>query len=243
MIVGVTEQLGTEIEICEGAKDLNCLKDLNVSEIEKLFLNIHKPVSLKFLKDFTNLKQLLVAGSIKNPESISQCLSIENLAIQGATIDSLDFATVLPLKQLSLEDVKTRVDKLVIPNIPSLEHLGLAGVHKVGDLDFLGDFTGLRTLTLSWLKTKKLFNFIKLVHLERLVMYRMLHLTSIKELATATALNFLAITETPKLKMQELNVAANMKKLEKLHISYITANPNSYIQYVKEIGLGHLLYD
>jgi hypothetical protein len=237
-----SDELGIEIEIYE-SKDLEQLSEINIPEIDKLYLHICKPVSLKFLKEFTNLKQLIIVGSIKNPAPIAQCTTVEKLMIGGTAIDSLDFAAALPLKQLSLENVKTRIDRLVIPNISTLEHLGLTGVHKVGELDFLSDFAGLRELTLSWLKTKRLFDFSKLKHLERLVMYRMLHLTNIKELATAPVLNFLSITETPKLKMQELNVAANIKSLEKLNISYITENPNSYKRYVQEIGLEHLLQE
>lgn len=237
-----SEELGTEVHIYE-PKDLEQLSEINIPETDRLYLHICKPVSLKFLKDFSNLKQLIIRGSLKNPAPIAQCTTVEKLLIGGTTIDSLDFAANLPLKTLGLEDIKTRVDRLIIPNIPTLENLGLAGVHKVGDLDFLSDFTELRKLTLSWLKTKRLFDFSKLSHLECLVIYRMLHLTSIKELATIPALNLLAITETPKLKMQELNVAAHIKSLEKLHISYITENPNSYKRYVQEIGLGHLLQD
>ena len=237
-----SDELGTEIHIYE-PKDLEQVPEINIPETDRLYLHICKPVSLKFLKEFTNLKELMIRGSLKNPAPIAQCTTIEKLSIGGTTIDSLDFATTLPLKTLSLEDVKTRVDRLVIPNIPTLEHLGLTGVHKVGDLDFLSDFTGLRTLMLSWLKTKRLFDFSRLPHLERLEMYRMLHLTSIRELATASALKFLSITETPKLKMQELKVIAAMKSLEKLHIPYITENPNSYKRYVQEIGSGHLLYE
>lgn len=241
-MITLSKELGTEIHIHE-SKDLKQLSELNIPEIDRLYVHAYKPVSLKFLREFTSLKDLCIRGSIKNPSPIAECRTVERLSIGGTTIDSLDFAETLPLKTLSLEIVKTRVDRLVIPNIPTLEHLGLTGVHKVGDLDFLSDFIGLRTLDLLWLKTKRLFDFSKLLHLERLVMYRMLHLTSIKELATASALNFLAITETPKLKMQELKVAANMKSLEKLHISGITENPNSYKRYVQEIGQGHLLCD
>ena len=238
-----SDELGTEIHIYE-SKDLEQISEINASETDRLYLHICKPVSLKFLKEFTTLKELFIRGSIKNPVPIAQCTTIEKLMIGSTTIDNLDFATALPLKILGFEDVKTRVDRLIIPNIPTLESLGIAGVHKVGDLDFLSDFVGLRELYLSWLKTKKLFDFSKLQRLERLSMYRMLHLTSIKELATATApaLNFLSIIETPKVKMQELNVMAKIKSLEKLHISFITENPNSYKRYIQEIGLGHLLY-
>jgi hypothetical protein len=242
MIVGKTEELGIEIAI-DGTKDLDCLKELDIAVIDKLFLHMYKPISLKFLKDFPNLKQLLIVGSLKNLEFIAQCSTIEELALQNGTIDSLDFTLNLSLKKLVLENIKTRVDRLEIPNIPTLENLGLSGIHKVGDLDFLSDFIGLRELTLSWLKAKRLFDFSNLRHLECLYMYRMLHLTNIKELSTASALNFLSITETPKLKMQELKVVANMKSLEKLHIPFITENPNSYKRYVQELGYGNLLYD
>ena len=60
------------------------------------------------------------------------------------------------------------------------EELGVdIAIDGTKDLDFLSDFIGLRELTLSWLKTKRLFNFFNLQYLERLHMYRTLHLTSI----------------------------------------------------------------
>ena len=91
---------------------------------------------------------------MKNLELIAQCSTIEELATQNGTIDGLDFTLKFPLEKLVLDNIKTRVDKLVIPNISTLESFGLSGVHKVGDLDFLSNFIGLRELTLSWLKTK-----------------------------------------------------------------------------------------
>lgn len=242
MIVGESE-LGIEIVIYEGAKDLDCLKHLDVSNIKKLYVAMHKPVSLKFLKDFISLKQLTLSGSLKNPAPISDCRTIEYLSIHGSTIDSLDFIAALPLKLLSLEDIKTRIERLVIPNIPTLEDLSLSGVHKVGDLDFLSDFKGLRSLSLSWLKSKRLFDFTKLSELESLYFYRMLHLTDITALATVPALNMLTFIETPKIKMKELTVVSKIKSLQKLNISYINENPNSYKRFIEELGQGDLLSD
>jgi len=45
MIVGKTEKLGVEITI-NGTKDLDCLKELDIAVIDKLFLHIYKPISL-----------------------------------------------------------------------------------------------------------------------------------------------------------------------------------------------------
>lgn len=233
----------TYIEINE-AKDLECLKNIDVQNVEKLNLSIHKPISLKFLKDFKNLKELVVAGSLKNHTPIALCTNLESLGIIGTTIDSLDFICDLSLKWLALEDIKSKVERLEIPNLPTIEYLGLRKVSKIHDLDFLAEFMFLRHLTFGELKSTHLFSFSKLEKLETLHLYKMKHLTNISELETAKNLKELIIMEnTPKLKISELSIVSKIKNLEKLNIDYITENnPNAYKKYIKEIGFEHLLH-
>jgi hypothetical protein len=182
-----------EIEISNGAKDLDLLKGKALAEIEDLSLIIFKPVSLKFLRDFKNLKRLMVAGSVKDYSPIADCSSLEILHLSGGTIDELDFIKPLSIHTLTLEVNKSKGDTLIVPHLPALENIHITQVASIVDLSFLSDFVGLKHIALFHLKSDRLFDFSKLEKLEQLYLTNMFNLKELSHLKSIRALQLLYI--------------------------------------------------
>lgn len=182
-----------EIEISNGAKDLDILKGKSLAEIEDLSLIIFKPVSLKFLREFKNLKRLMVAGSVKDYSPIADCSALEILHLSGGTIDKLDFIKPLSINTLMLEVNKSKQDILVIPNLTSLENIHLTQVEGMVDLSFFSDFAGLKRIDLFHLKSDQLFDFSRLKKLEQLSLTNMFNLKELSHLKSIPALKLLYI--------------------------------------------------
>jgi hypothetical protein len=182
-----------EIEISNGAKDLDILEGKVLSDIEDLSLIIFKPVSLKFLRDLKNLKRLMVAGNVKDYSPIAGCSSLENLYLSGGIIDELDFITPLSIHTLTLEGNNSKGDTLVIPNLTSLENIHITQVGSIADLSFLSEFAGLKRIDLFNLKSSQLFDFSHLRQLEQLHLTNMFHLKELSHLTSIPALQLLFI--------------------------------------------------
>ncbi|MFB9077944.1 hypothetical protein ACFFLS_04660 [Flavobacterium procerum] len=182
-----------EIEI-NGAKDIAFLKNSNLDDIEDLSLLIYTPVSLRFLKNFKNLKRLLIAGSIKDYSPVSGCTTLETLHIStSGAIDNLDFIKPLSIKTLELECFRTKAKPFIIPNLETIESLSISSVSAIADLSFLSEFTNLEKLFLFEQQSKVLFGFTKLKKLEVLHLTNMFHLKNFQELKTIPQLETLNI--------------------------------------------------
>lgn len=202
-----------EIEILNGAKDLDLLKGKTLTEIEDLSLIIFKPVSLKFLRDFKNLKRLMVAGSVKDYSPIGDCLALEILHLSGGTIDDLDFIKPLSIHTLTLEGNKSKGDVLIVPNLASLENIHLTQVGSIVDLSFLSDFVGLKCIHLFDLKPDQLFDFSKLKNLEKLYLTNMFHLKELSHLKSIPALQLLYIHQFFVNRKVKIDVKAALLKI------------------------------
>ncbi|WP_300674578.1 hypothetical protein [Soonwooa sp.] len=182
-----------EIEIND-AKDIQFLKDKNLDEVEDLHLHIYKLISLRFIKNFKNLKSLLVGGSVKDYAPISDCISLESLYIStSGAINDLDFIKPLSIKDLRLESFRTKSKDFSIPNLESMESLEISSVSAIVNLDFLEDFTSLKRLSLFNLQSKELFDFSKLKNLEVLELTNMFHLKNFQDLKSLQQLEDLRI--------------------------------------------------
>ncbi|SEW52769.1 hypothetical protein [Chitinophaga arvensicola] len=182
-----------EIEISTGAKDLEVLKGKDLTIIEELSLILFKPLSLKFLKDFTHLKKLMISGTVKDYSPLAGCDTLEILHLSGGTIDELDFIRTLSIHTLILEASKSRVDTLVIPNLTSLENIRISEVGSMADLSFLSDFSSLKSIALFHLKSEQLFEGSALHQLERLYLTNMFNLKDLSRLKSFPSLQLLYI--------------------------------------------------
>lgn len=182
-----------EIEISAGIRDLDILKHIDPGDIEDLSLIVFKPVSLKFLRQFGNLKRLMIAGSIKDYTPVSDCLSLQELHLSGGTIDNLEFISRLSIKTLTLEGNKSRVSQLLIPNITTLENISLSEVPWITDLSFLSNFTGLKSISLFALQPTRLFDFSKLTVLKNLFLTNMFHLSDLSALKSVSQMDLLYV--------------------------------------------------
>lgn len=222
-----------EIEISNGVKDLNILKDRDLSEIKELMLIFFKLVSLKFLKNFKNLERLTLGGSIKDFSPVSECLTLKELQISGGSLESLDFIKNLSIKTLTIDTFKSKTKELTIPNIKSLEKLNISEVPGIVDLSFLSEFETLQSLTLFHLKSKKLFDFSKLTNLKDLSLISMNHLANLAELNNAKSVEKLRITDdrfgSAKTKLNTksalLKILPGLTNLKALTLDDKTSNP------------------
>ncbi|QQT24641.1 hypothetical protein [Sphingobacterium spiritivorum] len=183
-----------EIEISNGVKDLDILKDRGLSEIKDLMLIFFKPISLKFLKNFTHLERLTLSGSIKDFSPVSECLTLRELQISGGSLENLDFIKSLSIKSLTIDTFKSKTKDFTVPNIKSLEKLVISEVPCIVDLTFLSEFESLKSLMLFHLKSKNLFNFSKLTNLKDVSLVSMNYLSGLSELKDAKGLEQLRIT-------------------------------------------------
>ncbi|MGJ1432360.1 hypothetical protein ACR79M_13630 [Sphingobacterium spiritivorum] len=183
-----------EIEISNGVKDLDILKDRDLSEIKDLMLIFFKPISLKFLKNFTNLERLTLSGSIKDFSPVSECLTLRELQISGGSLENLDFIKSLSIKSLTIDTFKSKTKDFTVPNIKSLEKLVISEVPCIVDLTFLSEFESLKSLMLFHLKSKNLFNFSKLTNLKDVSLVSMNYLSGLSALKDAKGLEQLRIT-------------------------------------------------
>ena len=187
------EKSKLEIEIND-AKDIENLKNINLDEIEDLSLYFYKPISLRFVKNFKNLKRLLISGSIKDYTPISSCATLKILYIStSGAIDNLDFIKYLSIKNLTLESFRTKSNNFSIPNLETIETLNISLVSAIVDLSFLADFPNLKNLFLFELQSKVLFDFTKLKKLEVLTLTNMFHLKNLQELKTIQKLEELTV--------------------------------------------------
>ncbi|MGJ1420283.1 hypothetical protein ACR79T_11705 [Sphingobacterium spiritivorum] len=183
-----------EIEISNGVKDLDILKDRDLSEIRDLMLIFFKPISLKFLKNFTNIERLTLAGSIRDFSPVSECLTLKELQISGGSLENLDFIKNLSIKSLTIDTFKSKTKEFTIPNLKSLERLVITEVPCIVDLSFLSEFEGLQSLMLFHLKSKNLFDLSKLTNLKDISLISMNYLTGLSELKDAKSVEQLCIT-------------------------------------------------
>lgn len=185
--------LELSIEI-NGRKDIENLKNINLDEIEDLYLYIYTPISLSFLKKFNNLKKLLIGGHVKDYTPVTSCKYLEFLHIStSGAIDNLDFIKNLSIKTLELESFRTKNKDFYIPNIKTLEILNISSVSAIINLEFLSDFTSLKNITLFQLQSKIMFDCTKLEQLETLRLINMFHLRDFQELKTIQKLENLTI--------------------------------------------------
>ena len=240
-----------EIEIFNGVKDLDILKDRDLSEIKELMLIFFKPISLKFLKDFKNLERLTLSGSIKDFSPVSECLTLKELQISGGNLENLDFIENLLIKSLIVDTFKSKTKEMTIPNVKSLERLDISEVPSIIDLIFLSDFETLQSLTLFHLKSKKLFDFSNLSNLQNLSLISMNHLGSLTELKNAKSIEKLRITDDRfgsaktklNVKSELLKIIPNLTNLKTLILDDKTSNPtiktfNNIEEINKELNIG-----
>lgn len=223
-----------EIEISNGTKDLDILKNRDLSEIKELMLIFFKPLSIKFLKDFKNLERLTLAGSIKDFSPVSECSTLKELQISGGSLENLDFIKNLSIKSLTIDIFKSKTKTFIIPNIKSLESLTISEVPCIDNLSFLSEFETLQRLTLFHLKSKILFDFSRLTNLKDLSLISMNHLKNLMELKDAKNLEKLCITDQrfgaskPKInaKAELLKILPNLKDLKSLTLDDKTNLPS-----------------
>lgn len=224
-----------EIEISNGVKDLDILKDRDLSEIKDLMLIFFKPISLKFLRNFTNLERLTLAGSIKDFSIVSECSTLKELQISGGSLENLDFIKNLSIKSLTIDTFRSKKN-FTIPNVKSLESLTITEVPCIVDLSFLSEFETLQSLTLFHLKSKNLFDFSRLTNLKDLSLISMNHLKSLKELNNAISVEKLRITDdrfgSAKTK---LNVKSELLKIlpSLKHLKTLTLDDKTNIPTIK----------
>lgn len=173
-----------DIEI-NSAKDIDVLKTYNTDEIDTLNLYIYTSISLKFISKLTNLKSLLIAGSVKDLSPVSQCKSLTALMISNkGAVNTLDFLQELSLETLKLESFTSKIDHLAFPVLPSLRHIEISGVAKINDLAFLEDFSAIEKLFLFELNARQLLDFSTLKQLKELRLTNMFHLKDLSALVT-----------------------------------------------------------
>ncbi len=182
-----------EIEMNEGLKDLEILKAIDLDEVEEFNIYFWKPLSLRFLKDFKNLKKLMIVGRVKDFSHVSNCSSLEELYISGGPVNSLDFIKSLSIHTLRLEQIRSDTDSFIIPNLKTLEYIAISTASKIVDLSFLSEFSQIKKLSFYDLKSKNLFDFSKLTNLQTVTLTNMFHLKNFSELSTLQTLNSLVI--------------------------------------------------
>ncbi len=210
------------IEIYNGVKDLDILKDKNLDELEDLSLVIFKRVSLKFLKKYKNLKRISFNGSaIKDYSILSECLQLEHLSISGSNIKNIDFINTLKIKSLNLELITAK---------------------EIKDLSFLSKISTIESLTLYDVNVRELTDFSKLENLKNISICNCKNLLGISEVQSAKSLEVLQVTydkNTGKNKFNIKNEIATMLEklpnLRKLIIGNMVYEEINYKKIIEEL--------
>lgn len=227
-----------EIEV-ESKEDLDCIQQLEREKIRGLFLNLHGRYSLKFLKEFPNLKYLLIAGASGNYAPLALCPQLEELCLAGCLIEEFSGLSGLPLRRLTLEMVRTKGDAPAFPPLLRLEELVLSETAKLADLSFLTAIPTLQTLSLYRQKTKELPNLSTLPALHTLRIRECKLLRGWENLSTAPSLRRLFLAGLP-LDFGDLTALSKIPSLKQLslqEIAYRGKDGRTLAQAVELLGL------
>jgi hypothetical protein len=184
---------------------------------EFTFGQTKKTFSLGFLKQFSRLQALFLAGHKKDLSAIAGAPAITRLGLSMITL--LDLSAILPLgnlAELSLLLGGTR-DIGLLPRFGKLEKLMLMRITKMSDLGVLADLRGLKALHLDWMRNVTgLPSLAPLASLSRVKLDTMKGLTDLSAIAAAPALEELSITNMPQLDAAAFACLAGHPRLKKL---------------------------
>jgi hypothetical protein len=177
-------------------RDLSGIAHVAPSLEDFAFAQTSRPWSLSFLADCPRLKTLYLEKQPRDIEVIGQLKQLEDLTLRSITLP--DLSLLLPLKKLLSLDIKlggTR-DLRLLPEIGRLRYLELWQILGLADLDVLGEVATLQSLFLQALKqVQRLPSLKQLKRLRRVCLEKMGGIRDLAPLATAPALEELAICD------------------------------------------------
>jgi hypothetical protein len=156
-------------------------------------------ISLKFLTQFSQLRELYLENHTKDIDAIGTLSHLERLTLKSISLP--DLSLLKKLKQLWSLAIKLggTKDLRLLPEIGNLKHLELWMVKGLSDLRMLGEIGSVQNLYLQALKNvTRLPSFRNLTKLRRVTLDTMKGLFDLSPVAEAPALQELVVVGTNK---------------------------------------------
>ncbi len=119
-----------------------------MKQLVALRLGTTHQLDIEWLANLKRLKELELYGRFKSLDPVANCVKLSHLSL-STTIGSFDFFKPLEkIKKVWIDSCRAPSDFTSL-NHPSLKELGLTSITKLSNIDSLGDFAELRSLTLS----------------------------------------------------------------------------------------------
>ena len=175
-------------------ESLDGLRHLSES-VERLgVLRTKRPLDLSVLRQLRRIRTLEIESHTKHLEVLSEMTWLEDLTLRSITLS--DLSLLLPLTGLLRLDIKLGGTKhlSLLPRIGKLHYLELWMIKGLSDISPIGELTQLRYLFLQALKNvTALPDLRRAKHLRRVHLETMKGLRDLRPLATAPALEQLAL--------------------------------------------------
>lgn len=185
-------------------------------DLESLDIGATKyKLDLAVLERFPRLKLLALEGQIKGIAAISKLTALEDLTLRSITLP--DLSLLLPLTGLRALDIKLggTKDLGLLPRIGKLEYLELWMVKGLTDLSAVRQLPHLRYLFLQALRrVEALPDLSKDKELRRIHIETMKGLRDLRPLATAPALEQLALVDMRHLQPEDLRPLVGLPNLK-----------------------------
>lgn len=174
----------------------------------------HK-LDLAVLERFPRLKWLALEGQTKGIAAISTLTALEDLTLRSITLP--DLSLLLPMTGLRALDIKLggTKDLSLLPRIGKLEYLELWMIKGLTDLSAVGRLPRLRYLFLQALRrVEKLPDLSMDTDLRRVHIETMKGIRDLRPLATAPALEQLALVDMLHLQPEDLRPLVGLQNLK-----------------------------
>jgi internalin A len=188
-------------------------------------------ISLKFLTQFSQLRELYLEKHIKDIDVIGILSRLERLTLRSISLP--DLSLLRKLKQLWSLGIKLggTKDLRLLTEISNLKHLELWMVKGLSDLSMLGEIACLQNLYLQALKNvTSLPSFRNLTKLRRVTLDTMKGLSDLSPVAEAPALQELVVVGTNKLDPTSFQPFKNHPALKETAIWLGTTRKNREVQ-------------
>ena len=188
-------------------------------DLEELGLgHLKPPVDVRALTRFRDLRRLGLEGPVRHPEAIAQLIRLEGLLLRSITLP--DLSALLPMTGLRRLDLKLggTSDLRLLPRIGRLEELEIWRVRGLDDVTAIGEVRSLQTLWLEALpQVRALPDLSALTELRKVTLHTMKGIDDLAPLASAPALEDLALIEMRHLEPEDLRPLAGHPTLRRGH--------------------------
>ncbi len=176
-------------------------------------------LSLQPISRFGSLRRLFLEGHTKDVDVVARLTTLADLTLRSVTLPNLEL--IQPLRQLQALDLKLGGTKNLdlLPTIGRIQYLELWQVRGLDDISAVAELADLEYLFLQSLRrVERLPDFSGSLALKRVWLENMKGLSDLTHLATAPALEHLALVDMPHLAAEALRPLLDCPALRSVRI-------------------------